>query len=371
MPRILQVLPYANLNGTERHVQLLARHARVQGWETTVALPPGPMQDALKADGIEVLELPPLRLTTFGTVMRRLRQAMGRHDLAHVHAAMELALGMGWQREIPLVFTAHCYHTAIDYAKAGLFLNPSCSATVSVSAAERDRLLRGGLDPHRHRTILNGIDLAPFQEAPPSQLRQELGLSPDVLLVGTIGRLSPMKRVDVLIRALALCPEPIHLAVVGDGETRKALETLASRLGVTPRIHWLGRRNDVANVLGGLDVFATASEREGLSLAALEAMASGLPLTVSRIPEFAEVSDPTWAFELPIRQPEGWANAWQALARDPSLRARMGHAARAASPAFSAARVGDETTALYRELLRMEAAETSQSDGSRPASPAS
>ena len=371
MPRILQILPYANLNGTERHVQLLARHARAHGWETTVALPPGPMREALKADGVGVLELPPLRLTTFGLVMRQLRQAMRQHDLAHVHAAMELALGMGWKREKPLVFTAHCYHTNIDYAKAGLFLNPSCSATVSVSAAERDRLLKGGLDPRRHRTILNGIDLAPFHGAPPSGLRDELGLPPDTLLVGTIGRLSAMKRVDVLIRAIALCPDHIHLAVAGDGEMRPRLERLAERLGVSSRVHWLGRRNDVANVLGGFDIFATASEREGLSLAALEAMASGLPLTVSRIPEFSEVSDPHWAIDLPIGKPEGWAQAWQTLARDRELRIRMGAASRAGSLEFSAERVGESTLALYRDLLRTEEAMTSRSDASQPASPAS
>ncbi|MNL02474.1 D-inositol 3-phosphate glycosyltransferase [compost metagenome] len=371
MAKVLQVLPYANLNGTERHVQLLARLGIAKGWEATVALPPGPMQDELQREGIPVLELPPLRLASFGTVMRRLREAMRQHDLAHVHAAMELALGMGWRRDVPLVFTAHCYHTAIDYAKAGLFLNPGCSATLSVSAAERTRLLKGGLDPQRHHTILNGIDLAPFQDAPPSRLRAELGLPEGTLLVGTIGRLSPMKRVDVLIRAIAQCRSSIHLVVAGDGESRNSLERLAERLGVFPRVHWLGRRNDVANVLGGLDVFATASEREGLSLAALEAMASGLPLTVSRIPEFTEVADPRWAYELPIGKPQGWAQAWEALEVDPAKRERMGQAAREGSLAFSATRVADETLALYRDLLTTGGSASAQSDASRPGTPAS
>jgi glycosyltransferase involved in cell wall biosynthesis len=352
----LQVLPYGNLNGTERHVQLLARHARAQGWETTVALPPGPMHDQLRQEGIPVLELPPIRLGTFRAVLRILKAATASHDLCHVHAAMELALCLGWRRSLPVVFTAHCYHTSLDYAKAGLFLNPSCSATVSVSAAERERLLKGGLDPRRHRTILNGIDLAPFHSAPASRLRDELGLPSSVMLVGTIGRLSRMKRVDVLIRALALCPSQIHLVIAGDGEARQSLERLAQKLGVGARVHWLGRRTDVANVLGGVDVFATASEREGLSLAALEAMASGLPLTVSDIAEFAEVVDERWAIALPVGCPEGWARAWEALYADPERRVRMGLAARGGSDEFSAARVGEETLALYRELLKSRGA---------------
>lgn len=351
MPRILQVLPYGNLNGTERHVELLSNHALRHGWETTVALPPGPMRDLLRHEGVPVLELPPIRLTTFSAVMGMLKEAMATHDLAHVHAAMELALVLGWGRSFPLVFTAHCYHTAIDYAKAGLFLNPSCSATVSVSAAERVRLLKGGLDPRRHRTILNGIDLEPFRAAPPSRLRDELGVSESVMLVGTIGRLSRMKRVDVLIRALALCLDQVHLVVAGDGEERRALSRLAQRLGVAARVHWLGRRTDVSNVLGGVEVFATASEREGLSLAALEAMASGLPLTVSDIAEFGEVADSRWAIALPIARPEGWARAWDALYAAPDRRLRMGLAARQGSEAFSAERVASQTLALYRELL--------------------
>ncbi len=375
MPRILQVLPYGNLNGTERHVHLLARHAREAGWDATVALPPGPMRDLLHDEGIPVLELPPIRLTTFPSVIRAIRRAMATHDLCHVHAAMEMVLGMGLKPPFPVVFTAHCYHTDLDYAKAGFFLNRGCSATVSVSGAERARLLKGGLDPARHQTILNGIDLEPFQSAPPSGLRDELNLSPEVMLVGTIGRLSKLKRVDVLIRALANSRDSIHLAVAGDGDQRRALEALADRLGVTERLHWLGRRQDVANVLGGFDVFASASEREGLSLAALEAMASGLPLTVSAIAEFEEVADSRWAFALPPGRPEGWASSWDALYADPERRKRMGDAARAGSEGFTATRVGAETLALYRKILKLEGESEEpgslRSAGSLPASPAS
>ncbi len=368
MPSILQVLPYADMNGTERHVHLLATHARSRGWETTVALPPGPMRQVLRDEGIPVVDLPPIRLGTFPEVRRILARTMQAHDLAHVHAAMELALTLGWRRPFPLVFTAHCYHTALDYAKAGLFLNPSCSATISVSSAERTRLLAGGLDPERHRTILNGIDLAPFLAAPPSDLRAELGLSGEVLLVGTIGRLSRMKRVDVLIRAIARCQNPVHLVIAGDGDRRGALENLAKHLGVSSRVHWLGRRTDVAQILGGLDVFATASEREGLSLAALEAMASGLPLTVTTIAEFEDLVDPRWAISLPIRQARDWAQAWDGLHGDPARRAAMGHAARERSLDFSTERMGDETLGLYSELLRTT--ERWRSVSSLPGSPA-
>lgn len=355
MPSVLHVLPYANLNGTERHAHLLARHAREAGWQASVALPAGPMRDLLAAEGIPVVELPPIRLQTFSTVIQRLKQAMQAHDLVHVHAAMELALALGWKRRVPVVFTAHCYHTALDYAKAGLFLNSSCTATVSVSAAERTRLLAGGLTPERHRTILNGIDRSPFLQAPPSPLRGTLALPPDALLVGTIGRLSRMKRVDVLIRAIALTRRPLHLAIAGDGECRASLERLAKRLDVTSRVHFLGRRADVAEVLGGLDLFATASEREGLSLAALEAMASGLPLTLPDLPEFADLLDPRWAVAHAPGRPEGWAATWEALYDAPERRRQLAAAARTASAAFDAERMGQETLELYRECLKLEA----------------
>jgi glycosyltransferase involved in cell wall biosynthesis len=80
-------------------------------------------------------------------------------------------------------------------------------------------------------------------------------------------------------------------------------------------------------------------------------MASGLPLTVSDIAEFAEVVDERWAIALPVGRPEGWARAWDALYADPASRMRMGVAARGGSDAFSVARVGEETLTLYRELL--------------------
>lgn len=369
MPRLLLVLPYANLNGTERHVQLLARIAAAQGWEAMVALPPGPMQALLRDEGIPVLELPVLTLGSFATAVGLLRREMQRFDLAHVHAAMELALALGWKRRRRVVFTAHCYHTDLDYMKAGLFLNPSCEATVSVSGAERARLLRGGLDPARHRTVLNGIDLAPFHAAEAAPLRAELKLGDADLLVGTVGRLSPMKRVEDLIRAISMARGRIQLAIAGDGPERPRLERLAARLGVKDRVHWLGRREDVPAVLAALDVFATASEREGLSLAGLEAMACGLPLVVTDLPEFAEIGDPRWALQVPVRAPSALAEALDTLQADPARRRAMGQEAREGSLAFSAERMGLEILEIYREVLSRPRPRPSRSAGSPRGTP--
>lgn len=349
MPSVLHVLPYANLNGTERHVLLQALYARDKGWQVKVALPPGPMREELQEQGIPVVELPTIGLGSFLAAIATLRAESSKVSLVHVHAAMELALGLRWAGCRNIVFTAHCYHTPIDYAKAGLFLNPSCQATISVSATERDRLLRWGLDPRRHHTIPNGIELERYGRRP-SSLRKELRVPDDVLLIGTVGRLSTMKRVDVLIRAIGQT-EVHHLAIAGDGAERTRLERFARRLGVGSRIHWLGRISDVSWVYSGLDLFATASEREGLSLACLEAMAAGLPVMAAGIPEFREVVEPGFGRLFPVGNWSALAREIEQLATDRDGLAAMGREALRRVRDYSAEAMGARTLGLYESLL--------------------
>jgi glycosyltransferase involved in cell wall biosynthesis len=107
-------------------------------------------------------------------------------------------------------------------------------------------------------------------------LRAELGLSPDTLLVGGIGRLHRSKGFDLLIPAfLDVAPAHAALVIVGAGPQRRALEKLAAG---DPRIHFLGFRNDVGAILKGLDLFVSPSREESFGLAILEAMHVGLPV---------------------------------------------------------------------------------------------
>ena len=115
---------------------------------------------------------------------------------------------------------------------------------------------------------------------------ESLGLPAAGPVIGTMGRLSEVKRQDVLIRGFArlLDRHPdARLVLIGDGPERPALESLATELGLVDRIRFAGYRADPERLLPALDVFALTSRSEGMPLAILEAWASGLPVVASRV----------------------------------------------------------------------------------------
>jgi sugar transferase (PEP-CTERM/EpsH1 system associated) len=134
-------------------------------------------------------------------------------------------------------------------------------------------------------TILNGIDLDRFNLSDAQAIRRELGIKPEAFVVGTVGRLVPVKNQALLIRAFAQLAgdQAAELIIVGDGSERPGLESLAAELGVRARVHFTGARRDIPGILAGLDLFVLPSLSEGLSLTLLEAMAALRPVIATRV----------------------------------------------------------------------------------------
>ncbi len=130
--------------------------------------------------------------------------------------------------------------------------------------------------------IYNGVELPPAHALPVTGgLRQELGLSDSELLVGTVGRLDPIKDQAGLINSFQEVRKQVpssHLVLVGDGPERENLQKLQ-----TDGVHLLGMRNDVAALLRQLDLFVLPSLNEGISNTILEAMAAGLPVVATAV----------------------------------------------------------------------------------------
>lgn len=126
-----------------------------------------------------------------------------------------------------------------------------------------------------------GVDVEKFRntQVDRKQKRAELGIPADATLLLSVGELNRNKNQQVIIRALVkLNDSSIHYAVVGIGNQMDALKSLAEELGVAKQVHFLGFRNDVAELCHTADMFCFPSQREGLGLAAVEAMAAGLPV---------------------------------------------------------------------------------------------
>jgi glycosyltransferase involved in cell wall biosynthesis len=139
-----------------------------------------------------------------------------------------------------------------------------------------------GLNPRRVVTIQSGVP-TPERAAKPGAVRHSLNLPPRAQVIGAVARLVKQKRFDRLLHALAALPERVHCVLAGEGEERQALETLAQELGLRSRVHFLGWRNDVGDVLDALDVFVVSSDRESMCNAMVEAMAAGVPVVSTRV----------------------------------------------------------------------------------------
>ncbi|MEP1122265.1 MAG: glycosyltransferase [Ilumatobacter sp.] len=154
--------------------------------------------------------------------------------------------------------------------------------TIAVSNAGREHLIRTcGHRPENVVVIPNGIDLPPVPSPRDRRAaRQQLELAPTVGVIMCCAVLRPAKGIQRAVEAMAALGDA-HLVVIGDGPDRAALERLADRLGVAERVHFLGRRTDVMEILPAADVFVHPTLQDVLPTVIIEAMASQLPVVAS------------------------------------------------------------------------------------------
>lgn len=161
---------------------------------------------------------------------------------------------------------------------------------VAVCEAARQRFAADGMRPRRALlSVPNGIRLERFRPADDvarQSLVAELGLPTGSRIIGTVGRLQPVKDHALLLRAFAKVrvqvPEAA-LVIVGDGPLRAALEAQAEQAGLSDAVRFMGDRHDVPRLLTGMEVFALTSTSEGYSVALLEACASSLPIVATDV----------------------------------------------------------------------------------------
>lgn len=211
-----------------------------------------------------------------------------------------------------------------------------------VSADSAALSIENGVDPSKIRTILNGVDLSEFDYNGP---RED---GPIVI----VARLRPEKDFPTLLRAVAqvVSQEPtFRLEIAGDGPEEDAIKALATNLGLSEHVRFLGLVRDVPSVLRRARGFVLSSTSEGVPVTLLEAMARGLPVVstaVGGIPEVVEVGQSGWL--VPASSPEALAEALLSLWRDPAQGEAMGRSGRARVEAlFDIRRMVREYEALY------------------------
>jgi glycosyltransferase involved in cell wall biosynthesis len=206
--------------------------------------------------------------------------------------------------------------------------------------------------------IYNGIDPGPLPDpAARARTRQALGVTDGHYVIGTIGRLDPVKDFSTLIGAVSELPPALNatLVIVGDGPERAQLEQTAASLAAN-RVQLLGHRNNAREWLAGFDVFVNSSISEGISLTILEAMAAGLPVIATRVGGTPEVVDESCGRLIPSRDRAALSAMLLTLAQQPEDRRQMGRRARERVQArFTLERMIGEYRDVYRELTGVKA----------------
>jgi sugar transferase (PEP-CTERM/EpsH1 system associated) len=259
-----------------------------------------------------------------------------RPHIVHTHAWGTLLEGLVAARAARVPVVIHGEHGTLQLRPHQRWLQrlgwASADRVLSVSSRLAERMAHEtGFPPRRITTIRNGVSLGKFQPASRDGARRLLQLPEQRLVVGTVGRLVPVKDQASLVEAVAGLERSglgVTLAIAGDGPERAALEARARQLGVDLRL--LGYRPDVEQVLAALDVFVLSSVSEGLSNTILEAMASGRPVVATRVGGAEEmIEDGVTGVLVPASDPAALSAALRRVLTSADAGAAMGAAARA------------------------------------------
>jgi glycosyltransferase involved in cell wall biosynthesis len=228
---------------------------------------------------------------------------------------------------------------------------------VAVSRFVRDYLVSAGIPAGRVAAVPTGIDLGRYAPEPGGgTLRHELGLSDAAALIGTVAILRAKKGHADLLRAAPSILERFpdtHFVIAGDGPQTDNLRRLIGELGLGERVHMLGLRRDVMNVLQSLDLFVLPTHQEALGTAFIEAGAMGLPVVATAVDGVPEVvADGETGVLVPPKDPGALAAAILPFLADPARRRQFGDAAkRRVGREFSREVMAERMERLYLDLL--------------------
>ena len=367
---LLHVIDTLGLGGAERFLVELCTALPSDRYQVIVSAVSG---DGPRASDLRqaMIEQFPLRARTNWdlSAILRLARFMRRRkvDIVHTHLFIGGAFGRlaALLAGVPVMVTTEQNAYAQGHllprwqVLADALLARLTDRLVAVSQGTRDYLARvERVPPAKMKVVPNAI---PWPEAVPDlrveAVKRELGAEGRSPVLGTVARLTPQKGLDYLLQALSVLrtrfPD-LFCVIVGEGEMRAGLESLAVRLGLENHVRFCGLRRDVPAILQGLDLFVLPSLFEGLPLALLEAMAAGKPVVATRVAGSSEViEDGVNGRLVPPADADALAEAMIALLDDRELAQTLARRGReTVRQQYTIGPVAEAYERLYEELLR-------------------
>jgi len=318
--KVLHVITHLDGGGAQDNTLLTVEHLDRARYTVDLAAGPGALEDRARrvADHVQILDSLHRPLFAPGTIRTflQLRRACAGYDVVHTHGSKGGVLGRLAARSQRVPVVVHTIH--------GLPVTPTMSRPLRrlLLAVERtaarcaDRIVcvcqtnatealeLGITTPAQTRVVVSGVDDAALTQGDGARIRQELGIAANAPVVGSVTRLmeqkAPLDLVAAAHEIVAARPDA-HMLIVGDGPMR---DEVTAAVGGHDRIHVMGQRADVADVLAAIDVVVFSSLWEGLGRALTEAVLVGKPVVataVNGVPELVE--DGVSGFLVPSGEP--------------------------------------------------------------------
>lgn len=365
-PRVLHVVQSMNYGGMERVIADLITHTDPQRFELHLLCLEylGRFSEGLERAAKLHVASPMSALSFVHPAALAKQIAAISPDIVHTHSGIWYKGSLA-ARRAGVSTTLHTEHGRRSPDPVlDRFIDGRAARRTDAVVAVSERLaqdLPASLRIPRERVVCipNGIDADLFVPRPDSgKLRRELGVPAEAPIIGSIGRLEPIKGYDVMIAAFGRFVESdagrdAHLVIGGEGSARRELEQLADRFGVASRVHLLGWRDDIHDLLSAFSLFSMSSRSEGTSISLLEAMSVGLPSVVTDVGGNRAVLGPTLEDSLvPSEDSQALAGAWaRVLAGSESRAVRGATARRRVVESFGARTVAASYEDLYSSLM--------------------
>lgn len=393
MPKVLRIINRLNIGGPTFNAAYLTKYL---GPEFETLLVSGTIDDGeasseyiLEELGIKPIYIPemqrPIRPLKDRKAYLKIQQIIKNFqpDIVHTHAAKAGALGRlaAANSKVPVIlhtFHGHVFHSYFHplitkaFIQIERFLAKKSSKIIAISELQKKELSQDFkiCSLEKIAVIPNGFDLDRFQkdyEQKRNAFRNQYKIPKEVIAIGIIGRLAPIKNHEMFLKSINLLRNltkiPFMTFIVGDGELRLKLEEICKQLelpfakldqGENPTLinftSWI-KTIDYANA--GLDIIALTSLNEGTPVSLIEAQAAGNPIVTTDVGGVADVVHHEKAgFLTPSNQPEPFAKAIQILLEKPDLRASMGkYGIQFAFQNFGYQRLVKDMADLYHSLL--------------------
>jgi glycosyltransferase involved in cell wall biosynthesis len=368
--KIIFIIDSLQRHGAQRFLTHLARGLGDLGYEQTVIAlndPSAPdIKEALVGAGCEIKRIGKCSLLLGGAGWWRLAGILKRAKPNVVVTMLDFADTLGR----PAARLAGC-RTLVSSIRVRNLAKPSWQRWLDrKSVGWADKVIvntrelvayvceKEGVRREQVVVIPNGVeDLRARSAGLRDQYRQQIGLAPDTIVLGWVGRLQAQKNIGLLLQACARLPansRPWKVLVLGDGPERERFSVQADKLRLNDRLIWLGERDDVEGWLAAMDIFVHTANFEGMPNVVMEAMAMGLAVVASGVDGTRElIEDGVSGYLVAPGDAAGFAGRIAGLMREPGLASRLGERAhRDILERFDMPRMIRAHDALFRSLVK-------------------